>query len=76
MLDVKPGSYRKAVRVDGSIEQFVNRLRLLRSLDYHELDGMTETMWARFRDSPYMTLMAMDERNSGIVWRALRKRET
>ena len=55
--------------------RFRNRLCILRSIDRHEVPGLTDTQWQRFRDNPYMGFLQLDDDGEAEVWAALRKRE-
>lgn len=56
--------------------QFRNRLCILRSIDRHEVPGLSDVQWQRFRDDPYLGLLKLDDPGEAEVWRALRKRES
>jgi hypothetical protein len=55
---------------------FVNKLRVMYSLDSWELDGMSEYMIKNFLMDPFRTMMKLDEKNLAIVWKAIEKRCT
>ena len=53
--------------------QFVNRLRILRSIDHFEVPEIEG--WRRFREDPYEYLIQSSREDTERIWRALRKRE-
>ena len=53
--------------------QFLNRLRILRSLDYNEVPYVTS--WLDFRDDPYEYTISCQDDEAEHIWTALRKRE-
>ena len=53
-------------------ERFLNRLRILRSLDGYEV---AVTDWEHFRDDPYGYLISCPDDEAANIWTALRKRE-
>ena len=57
------------------IQRFVNRLRIMHSLDAHELEGMSESYVRQFLANPFRTMMKLDERNLRIVAKAIQRRE-
>ena len=56
------------------MHSFVNRLRIMISLDGWELVGLSKHMTERFLADPYRTMMRMDEDNLRIVWDAIERR--
>ena len=54
-------------------ERFLNRLRILRSLDGHEVPDVINWPW--FRNSPYEYLTCCPDAEAEHIWTALRKRE-
>jgi len=52
--------------------QFHNGLRLLNSIDAHEL-GDPE-WWPRFRDDPYRFFIKADDGQVEIIWNAMKRR--
>ena len=52
--------------------RFLNRLRILRSLDQHEVPAV---WWHQFRDDPYEYLIRCPDDEAEHIWTALRKRE-
>ena len=55
------------------LDEFLNRLRILRSLDGYEVQV---TCWEDFRDDPYEYLIRCPEQDEvAHIWTALRKRE-
>lgn len=66
-----------------TLEQFHNGLRLLRSIDLHELQavglwGVDERnapdRWAKFRDQPYDFFICCDDETADKIWAAMEKR--
>ena len=55
------------------LSQFLNRLRILRSIDACELPGVGS--WSEFRDGPYEYLISCPPAEAEHIWTALRKRE-
>ena len=55
--------------------QFRNRLCILRSIDRHEVSGLTDRQWERFRADPYGGYLKLDDRGEAVVWEAMRLRE-
>ena len=53
--------------------QFLNRLRILRSLDGYEVPNVTN--WPRFRDGPYEYLISCPPAEAEYIWAALKERE-
>ena len=53
--------------------RFLNRLRILRSLDAAEVPDLP--LWADFRDDPYEYLIRCSHAEAEHIWTALRKRE-
>jgi len=56
---------------------FINRLRILMSLDRHELEpDLTWEQWRRFRTDPFRFLIRADDPTADAIWHAIVKRET
>ena len=55
------------------LDEFLNRLRILRSIDSHEVPELVE--WPGFRDDPYEYLINCSDDEAAHIWAALRKRE-
>ena len=55
--------------------RFVNRLRILRSIDYHEVPGLDERQWCAFRDKPFEFMIRCSDDSREHIFDALRKRE-
>ena len=55
---------------------FINRLRILASLDGDELEPKIGNRWLLLRDDPFFFLITADTQTANIVWRAIIKRET
>ena len=60
------------------MRKFVNRLRILHSLETFEVDPESKMRGtaANFVHEPVRTILRMDETRQSMVWAALRKRET
>ena len=58
-------------------ERFLNRLRILRSIDHVELIGglLEWTGWTQFRNNPAEYLISCSDDEAEVIWTALRKRE-
>ena len=60
-------------------ERFLNRLRILRSLDLDDVrlcnDDASVTSWLKFRDDPSEYLISCPPDEAEHIWTALRKRE-
>ena len=59
------------------MHRFLNRLRILRSLETFEVDpdGKIREGAVAFVQDPVRTVLRMDETRQAMVWAALRKRE-
>ena len=55
------------------LDEFMNRLRILRSLDGLEVPHVAS--WPEFRDDPYEYLISCPDDEAEHIWTALRKRE-
>ena len=66
----RQADYRERKRYMGL---FLNRMRILRSLDAHEVPDVTS--WVDFRDDPYGYLISCHDDEAEHIWTALRKRE-
>ena len=53
--------------------RFSNALRILRSLDLHEVDGIAD--WQAFRDGPYMYFLRASDADQRTIWRAIERRQ-
>ena len=56
-------------------ERFLNRLRILRSLDRDEVPDVSWPGWLAFQDNPYEYLITCHDDEAKHIWTALRKRE-
>lgn len=56
--------------------QFLNALRILHSIDQHELPDLAREDWPRFRDDPVRFLLRADDPTSDAIWRAIERRTT
>ena len=54
-------------------DQFLNRLRILRSIDAIEVPDVA--CWPDFRDDPYEYVIRCSDADAAHIWTALRKRE-
>ena len=57
-------------------ERFLNRLRILRSIDKHEIPLASWKTWWEFQDNPYEYLIRCQPDEAEQIWAALRKRDT
>lgn len=58
-----------------ALDAFSNQLRLLRSIDKHEIDHPEiDEWWPKFRDDPYMTFIRSDDSRQAAIWEAMLKR--
>ena len=58
------------------MEEFLNRLRILRSLDAFEVPLVAGCLdWPSFSESPYEYLISCPDDEAEHIWTALRKRE-
>ena len=55
------------------LDEFLNRLRILRSLDLDEVRDVTS--WLDFRYDPYEYLISCEDDEAEHIWTALIKRE-
>ena len=53
--------------------RFSNALRILRSLDAHEVESIAA--WPRFRDNPYMYFITCSDEDKRTIWRAIERRQ-
>ena len=53
--------------------QFLNRLRILRSIDGCEVPDIQN--WPKFRARPYEYVISCSDEDAAAIWTALRKRE-
>ena len=60
---------------DDDKRRFRNRLCILRSIDRHEVPGLTESQWLLFRADSHLGYLRLDDDGEAIVWAALRRRE-
>ena len=58
---------------DDTLPIFLNRLRILRSIDLDEVPSWTS--WYDFRTNPYEYLISCPDDEAEHIWVALRKRE-
>ena len=59
----------------GERYRFLNRLRILRSIDQHEVPELDDTQWRHFRDKPPEFVIRCGDAAAEHIWEALRKRE-
>ena len=60
-------------RTEKSMMEFLNRLRILRSIDAHEVPEVGS--WPTFRADPYGYLIRCPPAEAAHIWAAIRKRE-
>lgn len=54
--------------------EFSNGLRILRSIDSHELPGMTQIQIRAFMSNPVEFLIRADDPTAQIIWNAIEAR--
>lgn len=57
-----------------SKRDFDNRLRILRSLDQHEISHLTESEWSKFQLRPEHFYLRADDPTADGIWDAIEKR--
>ena len=55
------------------MRRFLNRLKILRSLDHFEVPDVRD--WAMFRDNPAEYYIRCSDAEDEHIWKALRRRE-
>jgi hypothetical protein len=55
--------------------EFSNGLRILHSIDGHELPGMSEVQIRAFISNPVQFLIRADDPTAAIIWQAVEKRQ-
>ncbi len=58
------------------LREFHNGLRVLRSIDKHEIVNISDDQWAEFRNGPYAFLIKCDDPTAEAIWNAMQKRMT
>lgn len=58
------------------IGEFVNLLRIMHSIDHHELPTFSAKEWESFRDDPPRFLMRSGFGQAKEVWAAMQRRTT
>ena len=58
------------------LHQFCNRLRIMHSLDLHEIEGFPPEQYGKFSANPYVFLIRSDDAMQAAIWAAILKRET
>jgi hypothetical protein len=68
---------RKRKRKDSmlSFKSFHNALRLLRSIDYHEVPFLTDAEWEIFREKPYDFFITTSDINALAIWKVIQSRQ-
>lgn len=56
-----------------AFRRFVNALKILRSLDEHEVPELQS--WETFRDAPYLYFLHASDKDQAIIWRAINARQ-
>jgi hypothetical protein len=56
---------------------FHNALRILRSLDYHEVSFLNDDdhSWAAFYKDPYEFFITTSDSNASLIWAAIQRRQ-
>jgi hypothetical protein len=59
------------------LRAFHNALRILNSLDYHDVSFLTHDKqgWLSFRDNPYTFFITTSDANAARIWAAIQKRQ-
>lgn len=57
------------------LHRFLNALRILRSIDRHEVRWMPEIIWQRFNDDPFETLLRLDDDMAAKVFAVIEARQ-
>lgn len=58
------------------INAFLNRVKILRSIDGHELPGMSPDQITKFIASPIDFLIRCDDPTATIIWKAVEARSS
>ena len=69
----RQAAYRERKRRARDLSEFLNRLRILRSLDHDEVPEVK--CWVDFRDAPCGYLISCPDDEAEHIWTALRERE-
>lgn len=56
------------------MHRFMNALRILKSLDAHEV-GLEGSRWLKFRDDPVGFLIRADDSTANAIWLAIESRQ-
>jgi hypothetical protein len=54
--------------------QFHNALRVLSGIDHHEVPGLSDDQWHRFRDDPPGFFIRCDDAARDEIWAAIERR--
>ena len=58
-----------------TLREFHNGLRLLRSIDFHEIEyAMTREQWPSFRADPYKFFIICDDDTAAAIWAVMEAR--
>jgi hypothetical protein len=66
---------RKSMPLPTPFRSFHNALRILRALDFHEVDFLKDAEWFAFRDNPYDFFMTTSDSNASLIWQAVQRRQ-
>ncbi len=55
--------------------EFRNNLRILRSIDYHEVSWMSPEKWVSFRDRPYGFCIRCSDADYDRIWAVIEGRQ-
>lgn len=55
-------------------DQFVNALKILRSIDHVEIPWMPDDDWTVFRDEPYLSFIRQDDESQAKIWEVIKRR--
>jgi hypothetical protein len=56
--------------------EFSNALRILISVDHHEVPFLDKASWEKFRDDPFRFMMRANDNMADAVWAVVEKRAT
>lgn len=77
--NLPPGLHRgpAAPKERTPLAKFLNALRILHSLDRHELPQFAKqpSLWLTFRDAPHRYLMRCSDEHAAEIWAAIEARQ-
>lgn len=57
-----------------TLAEFHNGLRVIRSLDHHEVEFLNKRQWTEFSSDPSTFLIRCDDATADRIWGAMAKR--